>query len=111
MTRVALVVEDERDTGFLLAEHLRLWGFDPTVLAEGKPAISWVRQNKPELVLRDLLLPDMIGFEVCETLNLDRQTNLNPLTMITRLSDEQNKVHHSQVETNRCLTNAVTEEN
>src|SRR5437899_825009 len=82
MTRVALVVEDERDTGLILGEHLRRWGFEPTVLAEGKPAISWVRDNKPELVLLDVLLPDMLGFEVCETLKLDRETNLIPIIMI-----------------------------
>src|SRR6266849_3468398 len=110
MTRVALVVEDERDTGFLLAEHLRRWGFDPTVLGEGKPAISWVRQNKPELVLLDLLLPDMIGFEVCETLKLDRETNLIPIIMITCLSGEEDKVHGLQVGTNRYLTKPFTAE-
>ena len=47
MVRKALVVEDEVDTGLLLAEHLRRWGFEPTVLTEGKPAIPWTRQHRP----------------------------------------------------------------
>ena len=61
MSRIALVVEDEKDTGFLLSEHLRRWGFQPTVLSEGKPAINWVREHQPCLILLDLLLPDMDG--------------------------------------------------
>jgi two-component system, OmpR family, response regulator len=110
MARVALVVEDERDTGFLLAEHLRRWGFEPTVLGEGKPAISWVREHQPELILLDLLLPDMDGFEICETLKLDRETNLIPIIMITALSGEEDKVRGLQVGANRYLTKPFTAE-
>src|ERR1700731_31892 len=104
MARVALVVEDERDTGFLLAEHLRRWGYDPTVLAEGKPAIDWVRANKPALILLDLMLPDVDGFSICETLKLDRDTNLIPIVMITALSGQQEKVRGLQVGANCYLT-------
>src|ERR1700731_4294885 len=104
MARVALVVEDERDTGFLLAEHLRRWGYEPTVLAEGRPAIAWVRENKPALILLDLLLPDMDGFSICETLKLDRETNLVPVIMITALSGEEDRVHGLQVGADSYLT-------
>jgi DNA-binding NtrC family response regulator len=48
MVRKALVVEDEVDTSQILAEHLRRWGFEPTVLNEGKPAVPWVRENHPD---------------------------------------------------------------
>jgi two-component system OmpR family response regulator len=108
MARVALVVEDERDTGFLLAEHLRRWGYDPTVLAEGKPAIDWVRANKPALILLDLLLPDIDGFSICETLKLDRDTNLVPVIMITALSGEEDRVHGLQVGADSYLTKPFT---
>jgi len=110
MARVALVVEDERDTGFLLGEHLRRWGYEPTVLAEGKPAIDWVRLNKPALILLDLLLPDMDGFTICETLKLDRETNLVPIIMITALSAEEDKVHGLQVGADSYLTKPFTSE-
>jgi CheY-like chemotaxis protein len=108
MTRIALVVEDEKDTGFLLAEHLRRWGYEPTVLAEGKPAIDWVRQNRPALILLDLLLPDMDGFSICETLKLDRETNLVPVIMITALSGQEDKVHGLQVGADSYLTKPFT---
>jgi two-component system, OmpR family, response regulator len=108
MNRIALIVEDEQDTGQLLGEHLRRWGFDPTILTEGRPAISWVRQNKPDLILLDLLLPGMDGFTICENLKLDRETNLIPIIMITALTDPEDKVHGLQVGANRYLTKPFT---
>jgi DNA-binding response OmpR family regulator len=108
MTRKALVVEDEKDTGFLLAEHLRRWGFEPTVLAQGKPALNWVREQLPCLILLDLLLPDVDGFTICETLKLDRETNLIPVIMITALSGEEDRVRGLQVGADCYLTKPFT---
>jgi CheY-like chemotaxis protein/anti-sigma regulatory factor (Ser/Thr protein kinase) len=108
MIRKALVVEDERDTGQILAQHLRNWGYEPTVLQEGKPTVNWVREHRPSLVLLDLLLPDMDGFEICETLKLDRETNLIPVIMITALSGQEERVHGLQVGANRYLTKPFT---
>lgn len=104
MARKALIVEDEEDTGQLLAEFLRRWGFEPTVLAEGSTAVSWVRTHQPELILLDLLLPGMDGFAVCESLKLDRETNLIPIVMVTALDTQDDKRHGLQVGANRYLT-------
>jgi CheY-like chemotaxis protein/anti-sigma regulatory factor (Ser/Thr protein kinase) len=104
MARKALVVEDEPDTGMLLAEHLRRWGFEPTVLPEGKPAIPWVQRHQPEFVLLDLMLPDIDGFEVCETLKLERETNLIPIIMVTARTQHEDKIHGLQVGANFYLT-------
>src|SRR5271157_2755661 len=97
MKPTALIVEDEKDTGVLLGEHLRRWGFEPSILTDGKPAISWVRQHRPDLILLDLLLPGMDGFAICENLKLDRDTNLIPIVMLTALADPEDKVHGLQV--------------
>ena len=108
MPRIALVVEDEQDTGLLLAEHLRRWGFEPTVLSEGTPAIPWVREHQPDLILLDLLLPGMDGFTICENLKLERQTNLIPIIMITALTAPEDKVRGLKVGANRYLTKPFT---
>lgn len=108
MTRTALVVEDETETGQLLAEHLRRWGFEPTVLDRGEPAISWVRQNHPDLILLDLLLPDIEGFKVCEDLKLEKETNLIPIIMITALPGEDPRIRGLKVGANRYLTKPFT---
>jgi CheY-like chemotaxis protein/anti-sigma regulatory factor (Ser/Thr protein kinase) len=108
MTRTALIVEDEQDTGRLLGEHLRRWGFEPTLLHDGSPAISWVRQHKPDIILLDLLLPGMDGFSICENLKLDRETNLIPIVMLTALASPEDRVHGLQVGANRYLTKPFT---
>jgi CheY-like chemotaxis protein/anti-sigma regulatory factor (Ser/Thr protein kinase) len=108
MSRTALIVEDEKDTGDLLGEHLRRWGFDPAILNEGRPVVSWVRQNKPDLILLDLLLPGVDGFTICESLKLERETNLIPIIMITALTAPEDKVHGLQVGANRYLTKPFT---
>jgi DNA-binding response OmpR family regulator len=100
----ALIVEDEIELGQLLSEHLLRWGFVTTILREGKEVVNWVRANKPDFILLDLLLPDLDGFSICETLKLDRDTNLIPIIMITALSGQQEKVRGLQVGANCYLT-------
>jgi CheY-like chemotaxis protein/anti-sigma regulatory factor (Ser/Thr protein kinase) len=108
MSRTALIVEDEKDTAHLLGEHLRRWGFDPAILSEGRPVVSWVRNNKPDLILLDLLLPGLDGFSICESLKLERETNLIPVIMITALTNPEDKIHGLQVGANRYLTKPFT---
>lgn len=108
MVRKALVIEDEQELGMLLAEHLRRWGFDPTVFNEGKPAIPWVQANRPDIILLDLLLPDVDGFAICEELKLSPETNLIPVIMVTALSGQEDRVRGLQVGANRYLTKPFT---
>jgi DNA-binding response OmpR family regulator len=110
MSRKALVIEDEKELGMLLAEHLRRWGFDPTVSNEGKPAVPWVQANRPSIVLLDLLLPDADGFSICEELKLAPETNLIPVVMVTALSAQEDRVKGLQVGANRYLTKPFTAE-
>lgn len=110
MERKALVVDDDKDLAYLLGEHLRRWGFEPTLMHEGKPVVAWVRRNKPAVVLLDIDLPDEDGFSVCETLKLDRETNLVPVIMVTILDGQQDKVHGLQVGANRYLTKPFSTE-
>ena len=110
MTRKALIVEDERDTGELLAEILRRRSFEPTHLLEGKPAVPWVHQHRPELILLDLMLPDADGYNICEELKLDRDTNAIPIVMVTARDQPQDRVHGLQVGANYYLTKPFTVE-
>lgn len=110
MNQRALIVEDERDLGLILAENLRQWGFEPTVQLEGKDVVEWVRRHRPAVILLDLMLPDIDGYSICETLKLDRETNLIPIIMTTALSDQSDKIHGLQVGANTYLTKPFTGE-
>jgi DNA-binding response OmpR family regulator len=110
MIRKALIVDDDLDIANILAAYLRNWGFEPTIMTEGKSAVEWVRLNKPSLILLDLMLPDIDGYSICETLKLDRDTNLVPIVMITCLADKEDRVRGLQVGANQYLTKPFTGE-
>lgn len=108
MNRKALIVEDEEELGLILADHLRNWGFEPTIHLQGREVVEWVRRNRPAVILLDLMLPDVDGWSICETLKLDRDTNLIPVIMTTQLMDEDSKVHGLQVGANTYLIKPIT---
>jgi DNA-binding response OmpR family regulator len=108
MTRKALIVDDEQELGQLLAELMRRWGFEPTVLTEGKDAVEWARREMPEVILLDLMLPDIDGYSICETLKLERETNRIPIIMTTALSGHEDKVRGLQVGADRYVTKPFT---
>ena len=108
MIRKALIVDDEQELGLILVEHLQNWGFEPTLLLEGKNVVDWVRKNRPAVIILDLMLPDIDGYSICETLKLDRDTNLIPIIMSTALTDQDDKVHGLQVGANTYLTKPFT---
>ena len=69
-TRV-LVVDDEENITFLLGSALRHFGFEVTTAANGRQGLDAVRAFEPDLVLLDVMLPDLDGFEVCRRMRQD----------------------------------------
>lgn len=104
MSRQVLIVEDEQAVGLILSEILRQRGFEPVIFGHGQGAAQWVRRHKPALVLLDLMLPDVDGFEVCQELKLDRETNLIPLIMVTALGRHEDVARGLRVGANYYLT-------
>jgi CheY-like chemotaxis protein/anti-sigma regulatory factor (Ser/Thr protein kinase) len=110
MSRRALLVEDDVATGSLLADNLRAWGFEPAVLHEGKPAVAWARRHLPDLILLDLMLPDVDGYEVCKELKLGPDTNRIPVILVTARSQFEDRVHGLEVGANYYLAKPFTAE-
>ncbi len=110
MERKALVVEDEQDLADIVAEHLKRWGFQPTIFHRGTGVVEWAREQRPALVLLDLMLPDIDGYTICEQLKLDRTTNLIPIVMTTALSGMEDRVKGLQVGANRYVTKPFASE-
>jgi CheY-like chemotaxis protein/anti-sigma regulatory factor (Ser/Thr protein kinase) len=108
MASRALIVEDETELAELFAEILRQRGIDATLLHLAAPAPDWVRQNKPDLILLDLMLPDKSGYSVCQELKLDRKTNLIPIVMVTARSGHADMVKGLAVGANEYITKPFT---
>jgi DNA-binding response OmpR family regulator len=85
----ALIVEDEPDANRLLSMLVQLRGFETDSAFTGNEAIAKADDVHPDLVFLDLMLPDVNGYEVCQTLKGRRATTDIPVVMVTaRLADE-----------------------
>jgi DNA-binding response OmpR family regulator len=87
----ALIVEDDRAQADTIAELIRLREFEPIVAETGQEAINLALRTQPDVVLLDLMLPDIDGFEVCRRLRAEAQTRTLPIVMVTALGDDSNR--------------------
>ena len=91
MARI-LVVEDEKDLQDVLAYNLRQAGHDPVIVGTGQEALARVAGEPPDLVLLDLMLPDISGTDVCRALKSDPATRNIPVVMLTAKGEEIDRV-------------------
>ena len=92
MASRVLVVEDEPDIRDLLAFHLERGGYQVTRAATGPEALRQLRAAPPDLVILDLMLPEMDGLEVCRRLRAEPATAALPVIMLTAKGDEVDRV-------------------
>jgi phosphate regulon transcriptional regulator PhoB len=87
-----LVVEDERDVAELIRYNLTREGYDVVVAGSGSDAIKQAREVQPDLVLLDIMVPQVNGWEVCRRLKQDAETRAIPVIMVTGRVEEGDKV-------------------
>jgi two-component system phosphate regulon response regulator PhoB len=86
--KTILAVEDEKDIVELLEYSLGREGFEVRCAESGGEALAFVRCNSPDLILLDLMLPDIDGLEICRLLKADADTSHIPIIMLTAKSDD-----------------------
>jgi len=87
--RNVLVVEDDPASAELLKRYLEGNNYDVTLVGNGRKALSEVKSNKPDAIVLDILLPDISGWEVLESLKMDRNTSDIPVIVCTILPEKQ----------------------
>ena len=87
-----LVVDDEPDIVALVAYHLAKAGYRVSTAASGVDALEMAQQERPALVVLDLMLPDLSGFEVLEQLRGDDATHDVAVLMLTARRDEPDRI-------------------
>jgi DNA-binding response OmpR family regulator len=87
--RSILIVEDDRNLAETLVYNLKQEGFDAGVARTGLEGIALARTQKPDLLLLDIMLPEVDGFEVCRTV---RASSTMPIIMLTAKDDEVDRV-------------------
>lgn len=92
LTGDIFIVDDNPNNLNLLAGILRDHGYGVRMANSGRRAVSTVRSHPPELVMLDIRMPEMDGYEVCEALKADPATSSIPIVFISALDDPFDKV-------------------
>jgi two-component system phosphate regulon response regulator PhoB len=87
-----LIIEDEKDLAELLAFNIEKEGYTATCVHDGKLGLERAIAEPPDLILLDLMLPGLLGTEVCKALRKDQRTAHIPIIMITAKGDEIDRV-------------------
>jgi two-component system response regulator MtrA len=102
MLQRVLVVEDERDLARLLADNLRLEGLDVRTVDDGREVLALVRAWVPDLVILDLMLPGMDGFDVLR--GLRAHSRELPVLILSARGEEQDKIRGFRLDADQYVT-------
>jgi len=81
------IADDQEDILTLLKDFLVPYDFEVMILKESKNILASIISFKPDLILLDLLMPDLGGFEICEILNKNPETREIPIIIISGFGD------------------------
>src|SRR6266852_6804072 len=90
--RNILIIEDETDVADLLSLNLRKAGFRVSTAGDGATGLQKARDNRPDFIILDLMLPKMSGLEVCRILKGDAATSHIPILMLTAKAEEVDRI-------------------
>src|SRR5437016_7178502 len=92
ITGTILVADDQTTNRELLEELLTTQGFKVITVPDGAAALEESTRSRPDLVILDVMMPHLNGFEVCERIKGNPDTYLVPVILITALSDKQDRL-------------------
>ncbi len=92
MNKLIAVVEDEPDIAELISVHLKKAFFEVRIFLSGNRFYKSLLQEKPDLIVLDLLLPDIDGLEICKDLKNRQETKAIPIIMLTAKGEEMDKI-------------------
>jgi DNA-binding NarL/FixJ family response regulator len=106
--RKILCIEDDRETAALIAEELVERGYDVILAADGREGFAAILKDPPDLVLSDISMPVMSGFDVLERLTAlaPRFRNM-PFVFLTALSDRDNELRGRQLGADDYVTQPI----
>jgi DNA-binding response OmpR family regulator len=89
MTMRVIIIEDSRVQAARLQAHLQQYDLLVEVVADGRQALETVHQHPPDVVVLDIELPDMNGYDICRALKADPRTAQIPVVMLTMRDTHQ----------------------
>lgn len=98
MKQKILIIEDEKVLSELLEKKIKKEGYEVSIAVDGKDGLELMKKEKPDLVLLDIIMPKMDGFEVMEEMNKHPELNLKKIPVVIVSNSGQ------PVEIDRALT-------
>ena len=92
-----LIVDDNEQNCELMRDVISSWGYDVDKVFQGMDALEYARETPPHLILLDVMLPGMNGFEVCRELKRNPKTEHIPVVMLTALNDVEDRIRGFKV--------------
>jgi two-component system alkaline phosphatase synthesis response regulator PhoP len=91
MSKKILIADDEEDVKVVVQLFLESKGYEIVTAFDGLDALDKTRQEKPDLILLDIMMPIMDGFEVCKKIKADPVTAEIPVVMLSASSHSESK--------------------
>ncbi|NTV12321.1 MAG: response regulator [Desulfobulbaceae bacterium] len=107
MNEKILLVDDEEANLQLLTQWLVVSGYDIAYALNGAEAVQQVGENRPDLIILDIMMPVMDGYEACRILKEDPETEKIPIIMVTALHDREAKLKGLSVSANDFLSKPI----
>ncbi|HAH31030.1 MAG TPA: hypothetical protein DCL44_01810 [Elusimicrobia bacterium] len=92
MSEKILIIDDAMQTAKTLQFTLDQYGYQVSVCYSGKEGLELVSREKPDIILLDVMMPDLSGFEVCKAIKQDDSTKDIPIIMLSALKEMEDKV-------------------
>lgn len=92
MNNKILIVEDEKDIRDLIIYALQAKGYETISTDDGEKALKMLKENKPDLVILDWMLPSVSGLEICRNIRRDENIKNIPIIMLTAKITEDDKI-------------------
>ena len=99
-----LIVDDEPDLVETIRFALELEGYNVLVAVNGEEGLNTARQEKPDLILLDLMLPKLDGYKVCRLLKFDERYKHIPILMLTAKTQDKDRILGKETGANEYLT-------
>ena len=87
-----LIVDDERQLVSLVGLHMKMSGYEVLSAGDGEKALTIAREERPDLIILDLMLPEIDGWEVCKRLREGSKIGNIPVIMLTARSEAEDKL-------------------
>lgn len=90
--KTILIVDDEKDIAELISYNLEKEGFSVLKAYDGREALRIIKAKKPDLIILDLMLPEISGLDICRSVRHDQETTAIPIIMLTAKGDDVDKI-------------------